>query len=160
MDYFGADPTLARSTTAGAFANITIVEQLAVAISGAIKEAGSLVESEATPLGHSPLGAAVGSLMLYTSPDFLGDEITLVPDDRDAPRSTGLVLERNLVSGVSFAAIFPTLRRGTYTIEGSDQRVSIAGGRVTTLEYHDGCCRIYHHPSPMSALVDGGGAGE
>ena len=94
----------------------------------------------------------VGALMLFTSPTLTGNEIDLAPDDGDQPHTRSEVLERNLVQGVSFAAVYPHLREGSYTIEGSDQRVTIVGGRVTTLDYHEDCCRIYYHPSTLSLL--------
>jgi len=100
------------------------------------------------------MGGDLGALMIYTAPDLIGDEIHLIPNDRDEPSSIGLVRERHLADGVSFAAVYPYLRHGAYTIEGSDQKVSITGGKVTTLEYRDGCCRIYYNPSPMSTFVD------
>jgi hypothetical protein len=101
------------------------------------------------------VGGDLGALMLYTTPDLIGSEILLIPEGHDEPHTKGLVAERQLIDGVSFAAVFPYLRQGAYTIEGSDQKVSIVGGRVTTLEYHDGCCRIYYHPSPMTAFANG-----
>ena len=98
------------------------------------------------------LGADMGALMLFTAPLLIGSEIELIPDEAAERRTVSLVRERDVANGVSFAAIYPHLRKGTYTIGGSAQRVAITAGRVTTLEYHDGCCRVYYHPSPMSVI--------
>jgi len=95
-----------------------------------------------------------GALMIYAAPDLVGSEIRLLADDGEQPRCAGRVRERQLADGVSFAAVFPSLRRGIYTIEGSQQRLSITGGKVTTLEYGDGCCRVYYFPSSTSSFAD------
>ena len=81
------------------------------------------------------IGGDVGALMLYTSPTMLGHEIDLMPDDGALPHTHSAVRERQLENEVKFAAVYPVLRAGTYTIEGSTQRVTIVGGRVTDLHY-------------------------
>lgn len=81
------------------------------------------------------IGGEVGALMLHTSPAMVGHEIDLIPDDGTVAHTHSAVRERQLVNGVSFAAVYPHLQAGTYVVEGSDQRVTITGGRVTELEY-------------------------
>lgn len=81
------------------------------------------------------IGGNVGALILRTSPALVGHEIDLTPDDATVPHIHSAVRERQLGSGVSFAAVYPFLMSGTYTVEGSVQRVTIAGGRVTDVEY-------------------------
>ena len=108
-------------------------------------------EQQFAPIaGHSVLldiGEDTGALMLFTSPTLTGKRIDLIPDDGVEPQVHGAVRQRNLPQGVSFAAIYPPLRQGIYSAEGSDQKVTITGGRVTTLDYYEDCCRIYYHPS-------------
>ena len=38
--------------------------------------------------------------------------------------------ERRTPNGSSFAAVYPQLKEGVYTIEGTKQRVTIVGGKV------------------------------
>ncbi|MHB8378617.1 MAG: phospholipase [Acidimicrobiales bacterium] len=80
------------------------------------------------------IGGDVGALMLRTSSAMLGHEIELIPDD-DAPRTHSAVRERQSPRGRSFAAVYPSLKLGTYSVEGSALRVAVVGGRVTDAEY-------------------------
>ena len=81
------------------------------------------------------IGGDVGALMLRTPPALNGVEIDLDPDDATLPHTHSAVRERQLVNGVSYAAVYPNLKAGHYTIEGSGQRVLISGGRVTEIEF-------------------------
>jgi hypothetical protein len=90
------------------------------------------------------IGEDVGALLLHTSRSLLGHEIDLIPDDPCTPRTHSAVRERHLIAGVTCAAVYPNLRTGTYTIEGTDQRVIITGGQVCELEYESGCVKLSH----------------
>jgi hypothetical protein len=81
------------------------------------------------------IGGDIGALMLHTGASMLGHEIDLFPEDPAQPHTHSAVRERRLVMGVSYAAVYPHLVAGTYEIEGSGQRVTITGGRVSELEY-------------------------
>ena len=81
------------------------------------------------------IGGDVGALMLHTVASLAGHEIDLIPDDDDTPHTHSAVRERRLTNGVSFAAVYPCLKAGMYTVAGSAQRVSIMGGHVTELEF-------------------------
>ena len=81
------------------------------------------------------IGGDVGALMLRTPPDLNGIEIDLDPDDATLPHTHSAVRERQLTNGVSYAAVYPSLNAGLYTIEGSGQRVLINGGRVTEIDF-------------------------
>lgn len=94
-----------------------------------------------------------GALILFTSPTLIDSWIDLIPMNSHKSEVRALVCKRNLPEGVSFAAVFPRLRPGIYNIEGSDQKVTIASGSVTTLDYREECCRIYYHPSTMTVLT-------
>ncbi|NNN08139.1 MAG: hypothetical protein HKL85_02970 [Acidimicrobiaceae bacterium] len=102
----------------------------------------------------SHIGSDAGALILFTSPTLTGHWIDLTPANTDESQVRGAVFERDLPQGVAFAAVYPQLRQGVYSIEGSNQIVTITSGRVTTLDYLEDCCRIYYHPSTMSVLVD------
>ncbi len=56
-------------------------------------------------------------------------------DDEALPRTHSAVRERNVGSDRSYAAVYPNLKAGMYTIEGSMQRVSIVGGTVTVVVF-------------------------
>ena len=81
------------------------------------------------------IGGDVGALMLRTPPAFNGLEIDLDPDDESAPHTHSAVRERRLVGGVSYAAVYPSLKAGFYTVRGTGQRIAILGGRVTEVDY-------------------------
>jgi hypothetical protein len=73
--------------------------------------------------------------MLRTPSTLNGQEIDLDPDDETAPHTHSAVRERRLLGGVAFAAVYPSLKAGHYTVVGTGQRVAIVGGQVTEVEY-------------------------
>jgi hypothetical protein len=81
------------------------------------------------------IGGEVGALLLRTPPALHGREIDLDPDDTTLPHTHSAVRERQLPHGVSYAAVYPNLKAGLYTVEGSGQRIVIVGGRVTEIDY-------------------------
>ncbi|HWD97226.1 MAG TPA: hypothetical protein VG246_12465 [Acidimicrobiales bacterium] len=86
------------------------------------------------------IGGDVGALILRTSPSAFAREIDLVPDDGGVPHVHSAVRERRTTDGSAFAAVYPQLKEGSYTIDGTTQRLLIAGGRVTDIvlnERHD-----------------------
>jgi hypothetical protein len=94
------------------------------------------------------IGGDIGALVLRCSSDLNGAELDLHPDDATQPNTHSAVRERRLPSGSSYAAVYPALRAGTYSIVGTAQRVSIEGGRVTEVDLdtsaHDPA--DHHHP--------------
>ncbi|MGC2486080.1 MAG: hypothetical protein WA359_07550 [Acidimicrobiales bacterium] len=76
------------------------------------------------------IGGEIGALVLHTSRDRYASEIDLVPDDLSAPHVHSAVRERRIPTGSSFAAVYPQLQEGRYTIVGTTQRLLITGGRV------------------------------
>lgn len=83
------------------------------------------------------LGADVGALILYTPPGLDGREIEISRDTDPAARRThSQVRERHLATVTRYAAVYPGLPAGPYTIWASQQdpagAVVIAGGQVTT----------------------------
>jgi predicted lipoprotein len=81
------------------------------------------------------IGGDVGALVLHVSSDMDGREIDLTPEDPQAAHTHSAVRGRHLVHGVWYAAVYPSLKAGVYTIDGSMQRVEIRGGEVSEVEY-------------------------
>jgi hypothetical protein len=82
------------------------------------------------------LGADVGALVLFTPAELDGREIEISRDaDPGARRTHSQVRPRHLVGVTRYAAVYPDLAAGAYTIwaDGQSQagRVVITGGRVT-----------------------------
>jgi hypothetical protein len=81
------------------------------------------------------LGAGVGALVLYTPAELDGREIEISPDDRGTRRTHSQVRPRHMTTGTRYAAVYPDLAAGPYTIWADEQRpagrVVITGGRVT-----------------------------
>ena len=85
------------------------------------------------------VGADVGALVLYTPPEQCGVEIDIEPTDRPEGRTHVAVRERQLVAGSVFAAFYPSLAAGEYTLllpapDGS-REVTIQGGTVTEIAW-------------------------
>ncbi len=80
------------------------------------------------------IGGEIGALVLRTPADLSGTEIDLRPDDAAEPHTHSAVRERRLPAGSFYAAVYPSLRAGGYTIVGSTQRIAIDGGHVTDVD--------------------------
>jgi hypothetical protein len=80
------------------------------------------------------IGNDVGALVLHTSRQWLDHEIDLVPDDWSLPHTHSAVRERRSTDGSTYAAVYPQLQEGGYSIVGASQRFTIVGGRVTDIE--------------------------
>ena len=83
------------------------------------------------------IGGEIGALLLRTPPTMNGVEIDLIPEDEGLLHTHSAVRERRLLGGVAYAAVYPSLKAGRYTVAGSGQTVAIVGGQVTETEYHD-----------------------
>ena len=81
------------------------------------------------------LGAGVGALVLYAPPDLDGREIEISRDSSGARRTHSRVRPRHMPGGTRYAAVYPDLAAGTYTVWADEARaagrVVIAGGRIT-----------------------------
>jgi hypothetical protein len=96
------------------------------------------------------IGGDVGALVLRVSSELNGVEIDLEPTDASLPHTHSAVRERRLAAGSTYAAVYPSLKAGTYSVEGSGQEVTILGGRVTELAYEpeqreDACQHRHPH---------------
>ena len=86
------------------------------------------------------LGAGVGALVLYTTAELDGREIEISPDDvspndHGSRRTHSQVRPRHMPAGTRYAAVYPDLAAGPYTIWADEElpggQVEIAEGRVT-----------------------------
>jgi hypothetical protein len=97
-------------------------------------------ESAAGPSGPGTvvleLGPGVGALVLFTPAELDGREIEISRDDRDGRRTHSQVRPRHMATGTRYAAVYPDLAAGAYTIWADSTRpaarVVITGGRATS----------------------------
>ncbi len=88
------------------------------------------------------VGPGVGALVLHTPAGLDGREIEISPlGNPDARRTHSQVRERRTGGGVQYAAVYPDLAAGDYTVwrDASTQagQVTIDGGAVTTYHWPD-----------------------
>jgi hypothetical protein len=86
------------------------------------------------------LGAGVGALVLHTPAELAGQEIEISPRGVPAGRRThSQVHERRAGGGVQYAAVYPGLAAGDYTIwrdaTTAAGDVTISGGQVTSYQW-------------------------
>jgi hypothetical protein len=103
-----------------------------------------MTETVAGPTGPGSvvmeLGADIGALVLYTPPGLDGEEIEISRDDEPGGhRPHSQVRARPLPGQTRYAAVYPGLRAGCYTIW-RDQRtpaatVSVTGGQVSSCQW-------------------------
>ena len=110
-----------------------------------------MTESAAGPSGPGTvvleLGADVGALVLYTPAELDGREIEISRDDpdardaQDARRTHSQVRPRHMAAVTRYAAVYPDLAAGTYTIWADEHRPAgrdvITGGLVTNWSWPD-----------------------
>jgi hypothetical protein len=88
------------------------------------------------------LGVGVGALLLDAPAELDGQEIEISPADSGpgSPRTHSLVRERRTGAGTGYAAVYPGLAEGVYTIwrdaDAPVATVTIDGGRVTSYRWH------------------------
>jgi hypothetical protein len=98
-----------------------------------------MTESVAGPSGPGTvvleLGPGVGALILHTPAELDGREIEISRDDQGAGRTHSQVRPRPMPTGTRYAAVYPDLAAGPYTIWADEQSaagsVVVAGGQVT-----------------------------
>lgn len=86
------------------------------------------------------IGGDVGALIVYTSPALLGREIEISPKANAARRSHVGVLARDMGGRYVWAAVFPTLPAGDYSLWRdvlTDQDVSVLAGGVVEEDWRD-----------------------
>ncbi len=88
------------------------------------------------------LGAGIGALVLYTPAELDGAEIEISRDgDPDARRTHSQVRARHMAHVTRYAAVYPDLAAGQYTIWRSAASpvttVTITGGQVANCRWPD-----------------------
>ncbi len=91
------------------------------------------------------LGPGVGALLLHTPPELDGAEIEISlvtkPGEPAAKRTHSQVRPRHTAGGTKYAAIYPGLAAGTYTLWQDAHRKAldfvIEGGQVTIARWPD-----------------------
>jgi hypothetical protein len=86
------------------------------------------------------LGAGTGALILYTPAELDGAEIEISPDDAPGARRThSAVRQRHLPGATTYAAVYPALPAGQYTIWRDEHcpaaTATITGGQVTSCHW-------------------------
>lgn len=81
------------------------------------------------------IGGEVGALVVHTPPELDGHEIDLFPIGSTIPCMHSAVRRRDVWGQHRWAAVYPAVAAGDYTLAGSSQALSITGGMVTELEY-------------------------
>jgi hypothetical protein len=102
-----------------------------------------MTESAAGPSGPGTvvleLGPGVGALILHTPAELDGREIEISRDDQGAGRTHSQVRPRPMPTGTRYAAVYPGLVAGPYTIWADADRpavsVVITGGEVASCRW-------------------------
>ena len=86
------------------------------------------------------LGGDIGALILYTPASLNGSEIEISLDgDPGAPRTHSRVRPRHLPGATRYAAVYPNLCAGQYTIWSDEvspaATATITGGQVTSCRW-------------------------
>ena len=103
-----------------------------------------MTEPAAGPSGPGTVvmevGGDIGALVLYTPAGLDGREIEISRDgDPGARRTHSQVRRRHVADATTYAAVYPDLLAGTYTIWTGEQdaaaTVVITGGQITTCRW-------------------------
>ena len=85
------------------------------------------------------LGADVGALVLYTPAELDGREIEISPEEAvTGPRTHSMVRPRHMTNGTRYAAVYPGLPAGRYTVwQGHTPvaAVTVTGGQVSNCRW-------------------------
>jgi len=104
-----------------------------------------MTRTESEPAGASGSGTVVlelgpgsGALILLTPLELNGHEIDISPAETHGRRTHSVVRPRQVTGGTQYAAVYPSLPPGSYTIwpapAGPIISVTITGGAVTIAE--------------------------
>ena len=103
-----------------------------------------MTEATAGPTGPGTvvleLGADVGALILYTPAELDGAEIEISRDDTpEARRTHSQVRQRPMATATAYAAVYPSLAAGQYTIWRDEHSpvgtTTVTGGQVSSCRW-------------------------
>ena len=84
------------------------------------------------------LGADIGALILDAPPGLAGREVEISPA-AGGPRTHSLIRERRTAAGLTYAAVYPVLSAGDYTVWRDDGipagQVAIRGGQASRFRW-------------------------
>lgn len=92
------------------------------------------------------LGSGTGAIVLHTPPELDGAEIEISPDGTmnattPGQRTHSQVRRRDTAAGAQYAAVYPNVAEGDYTIWRPDNtpalHIRVTGGHVTTARWPD-----------------------
>lgn len=85
------------------------------------------------------IGGDIGALVIQTGAAMSGAEIEVSPAGSDSARTHAAVRERLGNGPTRYAAVYPALHAGTYTVWGANgtpgDSVTIVGGQVAELDW-------------------------
>ena len=87
------------------------------------------------------IGGAIGAAVVHTPGAMEGDEIEAWPADATGPLTHALVRRRHVGQRCRFAAVFPALEAGDYTLrsvgdrEAAPRKVTVLGGQVAAADW-------------------------
>ncbi|SRR5579883_970507 len=96
--------------------------------------------AERRPTAHVVLdiGGDIGALIVHAGPELLGREVEASPVGHAWLRTHTEILERRANGTSSYAAVFPALPAGSYTIWKNEQdgdEVAVSGGAIAELDW-------------------------
>ena len=87
------------------------------------------------------IGGAIGAVVVHTPAGMEGDEIEVWPADGTGPLTHAVVRRRHVDQRCRFAAVFPALEAGDYTLRSVGDRaatlrkVTVLGGQVAAADW-------------------------
>jgi hypothetical protein len=104
-----------------------------------------VVEEQARPTDGASvvmeIGGAIGAVVVHTPGGMEGDEIEVWPAEGTGPLTHALVRRRHMGPGCRFAAVFPALEGGNYTLRSvrdrtaTPRKVTVLGGQVAAADW-------------------------
>jgi hypothetical protein len=84
------------------------------------------------------IGRDTGALVIYSDEQMVGEEIEVCPVGALSRREHNVVRARRTPTGLVYAAVFPALLQGDYSVLTKDRlpshQVSVDGGHVTEID--------------------------
>jgi hypothetical protein len=92
------------------------------------------------------IGGDVGALVIYAGDDMVGEEIEICPSGDLVSRTHNVVRARRTPTGVVYAAVFPALFMGEYTLLSAElaplRNFVVNGGFVSEIDFSTEACEL------------------